>query len=283
MLTRLGLFVAALLLLPLLARLLAGAPPDWSALAPTPPAPLAWTLMVAVILPVLTDWRGPRLLGVQRGYYLALAVAGALLGWLLAYLNLFAESWLIPAGHDVIGGLLQTLLYALLVPAVVVLRAALGRSAALLKLLAGWPALRLTSRTTLTLTLLTLALLGLTVGSVWPGSGLLWPAPLLLLAGLQGLWHESSIFDGLAQGDWGRVLTAALAGLIVGNLLTFVFVLGGGHLIVQVPPGFAQFGFVLFGLLCLQLSDVIAEAWRGKTRAELFPRKPFPISVVAKK
>lgn len=203
MLTRLGLFVAALLLLPLLARLLAGAPPDWSALAPMPSAPLAWTLMVAVILPALADWRGPRLLGVQRGYYLALAVAGALLG--------------------------------------------------------------------------------LTVGSVWPGSGLLWPAPLLLLAGLQGLWHESSIFDGLAQGGWGRVLTAALAGLIVGNLLTFAFVLGGGHLIVQVPPVFAQFGFVLFGLLCLQLSDVIAEAWRGKTRAELFPRKPFPISVVAKK
>jgi len=288
MLSRLGLFVAAVLLLPLLARLLADALPDWLAAEPMPLAPLGWALVTAVLLLFLADWLlglrgGQRLLRLQRYYYLALAVASALLGWLLAYLNVFAESWLIPAGHDVTGSLLQTLLFALTAPAVLLLRAALGRSAPLLKVLAGWPAPRFASREFFTLALLALALLGLTVGSVWPGSGLLWTAPLLLLAGLQGLWHESSIFDGLARGDWGRLLTAALAGLIVGNLLTYAFALGGGHLILQVSFAYVQPGFALFGLLCLQLGDVIAEAWRGKTRAELFPKKPFPVSVVVKK
>ena len=171
MLSRLGFFVAAVLFLPLLARLLAEALPDWPAAETMPLAPLGWTLATAVLLLFLADWLpglrgGQRLLRQQRGYYLALAAASAPLGWLLAYLNVFAESWLIPASHNFTGGLLQTLLFALLAPAVLLLRAALGRSAPLLKLLAGWPAPRFASREFFTLALLTLALLGLTVGSV---------------------------------------------------------------------------------------------------------------------
>jgi len=46
----------------------------------------------------------------------------------------------------------------------------------------------------------------------------------------------------------------------------------------------AQAGFVVFGLLCLQLSDVLAENWRGKSRTALFKgKKKFPIPVVVKK
>ena len=291
MLTRMAVFVAILILLPLLARLLGDALPELTAFPVMPLQPLALALASALGLLWLADWRqgrhaGHSLLHLQRAYFLALAVSSALLGWLLAYLNLFAESWLVPHSHDFSSGLLQTLIFALLAPLVLLVRTAFLAQARWLKLLAGLSALHWLSRPAAAHALLTLALLGLTVGSVWPTSAfwLLWTAPLVLLVGLQLLWHESTVFDGVTQGDWGRVIGGAVSGLIVGNLLTLAFRLGGGTLIVQLPnAAFTQLGYALFGLLCLQLSDVIAEFWRGKTRAELFPKKPFPVSVVVKK
>ncbi len=290
MLTRLAVFVVALILLPVLANLLAGANPDWSAFPALPRAPLLLALASALCLLWLADtWQarrgGQRLLIMQRSYYLALALASALLGWLLAYLNLFAESWLIPSAHDFTSGLLQTLLYALLAPLVLLLRAAFLAEAGLLKKMSGLPALHFCSAHTAAHALLTLALIGLVAGSVWPAAfWLLWLAPLSLLVALQLLWHESTVFDGLTHGDWGRALGGAAAGLLVGNLLALVFTQGGGTLLVQLPhSAFSQLGYALFGLLCLQLGDVIAESWRGKSRGEVFRRKPFPVSVTVKK
>ncbi|MDP2760401.1 MAG: hypothetical protein Q8O64_08380 [Sideroxyarcus sp.] len=291
MLMRLALFFCSLIVLPLLARWLADALPEWATFPLVPLAPLSLTLFAAIILLWLADrWQARRgghsLLRLQRGYFLAVALASALLGWLLAWLNLFAESWLVPNSHDFTSSLLQTLLFALLAPLVLLLRTAFSAQAGLLKFLAGMPAMQWVTRHTAAHMLLLLALLGLTVGSVWSEYGfwLLWLAPLVLLVALQLLWHESTVFDGITHGDWGRVIGAALSGLVIGNLLSLTFRLGGGTLIVQLPnAGFSQLGYALFGLLCLQLGDVIAEFWRGKQRGEVFKRKPFPISVIVEK
>jgi hypothetical protein len=49
-------------------------------------------------------------------------------------------------------------------------------------------------------------------------------------------------------------------------------------------PLLAQLGYAQFGLLCLQLGDVIAENWRGKNSNELFKqKKKFPIPVIVRK
>jgi hypothetical protein len=140
---------------------------------------------------------------------------------------------------------------------------------------------------TLVFSLIPIAALGLLGGAVWPAQlfWLLWLAPLLLLVVLQLLWHESTIFSGLKSGDWGRVICAALAGIIVGNLAVISYQTSGGNLISNLPnPLLAQLGYAVFGLLCLQLGDVIAEQWRGVRRDNLFKKKKkFPISVVVKK
>ena len=126
---------------------------------------------------------------------------------------------------------------------------------------------------------------GLLGGAAWPELfWVMWLAPLLLLTVLQLMWQESTIFSGLKNGDWGRVICAALSGIMVANLAVMAYQVNGGILVINLHPLLAQPGYALFGLLCLQLGDVIAENWRGKQRGEMFrQKKKFPIPVVVRK
>jgi hypothetical protein len=298
--TRLCIFIFSLVLLPLAGLLLSGK--EWSELSTDTPAagtPAAAENIAAILLTtlmllgyvLLTNHTIKRRTGnspmnIQRNYFLWMAAASAMLGWLLAYLNLFTASWPTEQGNPAVQLLLYTPLFALLAPAVLSTRALLGAFPGLLKRLSRGISLPIPSGETLAFSLVPIAALGLLGGAVWPAQlfWLLWIAPLLLLVALQLLWHESTIFSGLKSGDWGRVICAALAGIIVGNFTVISYQMGGGNLISNLPnPLFAQFGYAVFGLLCLQLGDVVAENWRGKKRSNLFQqKKKFPIPVVVK-
>lgn len=284
---RLMIFVATLLLLPPAGFLLGGH--EWAELAAsetqdnlaatalTLAALLGYTLLAGMLVKLRT---GNNPLTTQRDYFLALAAAGAMLVWLLVYLNFYAASWSSMQKNSIWQIALDTLLFALPIPAVLLTRALLGSFRGLLKTLARGPSLPMPHGETTALVFASLAAFGLLGGAALQHAWLLWMSPLLLLLALQLLWHESTIFGALREGDWGRLICAALSGLIVGNLgVTFYEAVGGmaaDHLLS------AQFGYLLFGLLCLQLGDVVAENWRGKTRAQVFKKKPFPIPVVRK-
>ncbi|MBU1214557.1 MAG: hypothetical protein KKF58_04990 [Gammaproteobacteria bacterium] len=291
MMIRLALFALLILALPFAGHWLADNETAWaySELTSQSLMPILAALAAVLALLIAVEFGGNRqrsLLKLQRSYFLALSGAGAVNGWLLLYLNRYAESWLVPGMLDVTGMLALTLLFALLLPAVLGLRTLLASVPGILQRLARLPALPAPSGSHSVNVLAPLALLGLIGGAAWPDTlfWLLWASPLLLLVGLQLMWHERSIFAELATGDWGRVLCAVLSGLLVCNMAVLAFRLGGGTLIVQVPnAAFVQLGYALFGLLSLQLGDVIAEFWRGKTRGEVFKRKSFPIPVVTKK
>ncbi len=291
MMIRLALFAALILALPFAGHWLADNENAWAYGESTvqPLAPILTALAAVLALFLAVEFGGNRqrsLLKLQRKYLLALNGAGAACGWLLLYLNRYTESWLAPGALDITGMLALTLLFALLLPTVLGLRTLLASLPGMLQRLARLPALPALSGNHTVNLLAPFALLGLMGGAAWPDPlfWLLWASPLLLLVVLQLMWHERSIFAELANGDWGRVLCAALSGLLVCNIAVLAFRLGGGTLIVQLPSAFfAQLGYALFGLLCLQLGDVIAEFWRGKTRGEVFKRKSFPIPVVTKK
>ena len=285
--TRLMAFVAALLLLPPAGFLLGGH--EWAELAASETqdnlyataltllALLGYTLLAGILVRLRT---GNNPLKTQRDYFLAMAAAGAMLVWLLVYLNFYAASWSSLQKNTLWQIALDTLLFALPVPAVLVTRALLGSFRGLLRTLAHGPSLALPRSETAALACAALAAFGLLGGAALQHAWLLWMSPLLLLLALQLLWHESTIFDVLREGDWGRLVCAALSGLIVGNLGVAIYGAAGGMTENNLLS--AQSGYLLFGLLCLQLGDVIAEQWRGKTRAQVFKKKPFPIPVVKK-
>lgn len=291
MLSRLIAFTVVLLLLPPGALTIAGM--EWD--APAAVEGTAWlpallSMLAVIVFCILLDAlifrrTGHSLLRAQRGYLLWSSLAGALAGTLFAYLNLFAGTWSTPAGSPAQALLLAALCGLALLPAVLIARLWLAGLPGLVRMSArSFPFPALPSEPAAKLLLLA-ALTGLIGGTVWPGSlvWLFWPSPLLLLAALQLLWHESTIFSGLARGDWSRVLLGSLAGILVGGIALATYRLGGGVIHLGANTWQLIAGLALSGLLCLQIGDIVAEHWRGKKRAELVKRKPFPVPIVTKK
>jgi len=288
---RIAAFVAGLVLLPPLAISLSGQ--GWD--APAAVAGAVWlpalSGMVAVIvfgllLDTLTFHRaGHSLMRSQRGYLLWNGVAGAATCTLLAYLNLFAGAWFTPADSDAAALLLAALCGMALLPVVLITRLWLAGLPGLVRLSTRRFTLPALPAEAASMLILLAALAGLTAGTIWADrlGWLFCASPLLLLVALQMLWHESTVFSGLAQGDWSRVMLGAVSGIAVGGIALAVYRLSGGAIYLVANTAGLVAGLALFGLLCLQASDVVAENWRGKKRADVFKRKPFPIPIVTKK
>lgn len=290
MLNRLLTFVVAVLLLPPVALLIAGE--DW--FAPTPIEGTVWlptmfgviaVLAFGILLDTLTFHRTRHsLLRSQGSYLLWCGVAGAVTCTLLAYLNLFVGSWF-TAGADAQGLLLAALSGLALLPGILVTRLWLAGLPGLVKLSTRKFALPALPAEPAAMILLPAALIGLLGGTIWIDrlGWLFWLSPLLLLAALQLLWHESTIFSGLAQGDWSRVLLGAASGILVGGIALAIYRSSGGALYLTASTWQLLIALAQFGLLCLQVGDAVAEHWRGKPRGEVFKKKSFPIPVVSKK
>jgi hypothetical protein len=225
-------------------------------------------------------------------YFLALFPAGALLGWVIHWLNLYLQLWHYPDAPAALPfALLATLDYAVLLPALLSLRQWLGtlpgladwgRRALPLNLgdgqRAGWP-------------LIALAGLGLIGAGVWPDQiyPLSWVAPLVLALGLQGLGEGVGLWAGLNRGDWGRLLLTSLAALLLGLAAQAWNQWAGPYWVFDLPliggptplglPLIGWLGLIPLGLLGLWVADQVARPWRGKRRKQ-FPE--FPIKIVIK-
>ncbi|HEY6094000.1 MAG TPA: hypothetical protein VIU93_03510 [Gallionellaceae bacterium] len=292
MFLRLALFAAALLLLPPLSLLLADYEwPRAAMISGDVLLPLLFAVLAAAVLALLLDAHtfrrtGSSLLRKQRAYLLWCAASGALSALLLAWLNLFVSSWISPVLSLAEMVWLAAALGAILLPAVLIARLWLAGFAGLSRRLARMPALPVPAAEQSAAILLLFAIIGLLSGAVWPTTmfWLLWLAPLLLLVALQLLWHESTVFSGVKQGDWSRILLGSLAGILVCTLALAVYRLTGGALFIRHALLLRALAMACYGLLCLQLGDIIAERWRGKTMMQVFQsKKPFPVSVVTKK
>lgn len=288
---RIAAFIAGLVLLPPLAVSLAGQ--GWDAPAPVEGA--VWlpalsgivaVLVFGILLDTLTFHRtGHSLMRSQRGYLLWNGLAGTATCMLLAYLNLFAGAWFTPADPETAALLLAALCGTALLPAVLITRLWLAGLPGLVRLSTRRFALPALPAAAASMLLLLAALTGLTAGTIWIDrlGWLFWASPLLLLVALQLLWHESTIFSGLGQGDWSRVSLGAVSGIAVGGIALAVYRMSGGAIYLIADTGELTAGLALFGLLCLQVSDVVAENWRGRKRADIFKKKPFPIPIVTRK
>ncbi len=270
--TRLGIFIVALLLLPLAGLFLSGnAWHDFSAGTPPEDGSIPATLRTSIMLllyVLLVSHAIKRLSGnmdIQR--LVRTGIASALTGWLLSYLNLFVASWTVPQNHSiVIQVLLYTPLFALLAPAVLVTRELFSCFPGILKSLVFSFTLPEIRRETQLAILLAVTLFGLSGGAAQPAQlfWLFWMSPLALLMTLQLLWHENTLLSGAKSGDWGPVVCSALSGILIGNIAVITYQ-SNAYLQINLPNMMmAQAGLALFGLLCLQLTDVLGESDKSR-------------------
>ncbi len=284
---RLSIFAAVSTLLPLLALLLSGqtwAPPQPISGALATPAEISVILLIifSYLIDALNFRRnGTSLFRSQQNYVLWLSYAGATLGALFSFLNTFASLWISPL--DIYSELLVAALFGgLFLPAVLIIRVALSSIPNLLRSTTRLLPLPALPSEVAAWFFLATALGGLLGGVVWPDqlTWLFWLSPLFLLIALQFFWGEKTIFSALTQGDWSRVLLGSLAGVMVLGGTLLVFKLSGGALLITLPAPLFIFLLSAFGLLCLQLADLIAENGRGKKPTATLNKKPFPISIV---
>lgn len=235
--------------------------------------------------------RGATLAGRRPLYFLSLFALGALLWWLLEYLNRFAQIWYFSPGTSASGfeyALRSTLAFAPVPAAVMALQVWLG--GLLGPRLRRGRALAAAPDQAAALALVTLAAIGLMAGALWPPLfGLTWTSPVLLLSALQLLWGRETFFCGIFQGNWSRVAASAAAGVTIGVVVAAAIALFDGQWHMALPraqccellsvPLLGYAGFALLGILCMQLADGLAALLPGRARQEPPGRKPFPIPI----
>ncbi len=222
-------------------------------------------------------WRrgGTSLLVERPGAFAALFPASAVLWWVFEYLNRFVQNWSYHGVDDLTPWtyfLQATLPFSTVLPAVVGTQHLLITVPRLSSGLDQGPAVTISQPRRFAGTLLLLAGAGLLGLGVWPNVlfPLVWMAPLVILAALQGLAGQPTVFDSLGQGDWRRIWTAAVAALVCGafwelwnwrSLAHWTYAIpyvDRYHLFAMPLLGYA--GYLPFGLECLVVADMIVGA-----------------------
>lgn len=235
---------------------------------------------------------GSSLIRQRRGYFLSLFAASLILGWCYYWLNLYLGIWVYPAATETVPFVLgKSLAYAVLLPALLVLRQWLASYPRLLALTTRGrplPGAATPQEGWLLLGLGTVALLG---AALWPDW--LYPltllAPLLLAVGLGQLRGRATVLAGLGRGDWSRILLPAAAALLLGLLAQAANQLLGPAWSIRLPqlggpallglPLPAWLGVAALGLLGVWVADQLTEPWRRRPQQP--PHRPrFPVRVV---
>lgn len=227
-------------------------------------------------------------------YFAALFPASALLWWYFEFLNRFTGSWYYsgiepfgPASYH----LLASLAFTTVLPALLSTRQLLATHPRLVAHLnRGRPIPAPPGEVTVAL-LLIFGLASLIGLASWPRwlYPTVWLAPLALLTAWQLLLGRQTIFSAIRNGDWSRVVLAALAGLVCG---LFWELWNSGALVqwhYNLPavdryrlfemPLLGWAGYLPFGLLCVAAADLLATPWRNNPVQPAKP-KPFPVKIV---
>jgi hypothetical protein len=245
---------------------------DWFALFQAHTFCLPWIGYIMVINALSQKRSGACLLTIAGKRFIALVAGSAVFWWFFEYLNRFVQNWYYVGVADMGAPaytLFASLAFATVLPAVLSTQHWLLTFDLLGRGLQTSPLHRQIPRRSAGAGLLVVAGLGLALLGVWPDQlfALVWFAPLLILTGLQTILGRSTIFDPLADGDWRRLVSAALAALIcgffwelwnIGSLAHWQYSIAyvnRFHLFAMPVLGYG--GYLPFGLECWLVGSII--------------------------
>lgn len=230
----------------------------------------------------------------RPGYFLLLFPASAFFWWYFEYLNRFVQNWWYTGFYF---GPLRYTLYASMsfstvLPAVLSTREWIRGMDTFRSRFHGlrpipWSFPRIAGTALLAAAGFSLACIGLYPKTLFP---LVWISPLLVLTGLKQLTGQRHMFTEMAAGDWRPAVSAALAALVCGFFWEMWNIHSLAKWVYSIPyvqrfhifemPLLGYMGYLPFGLECIAVCDVIAEAGPRKKSPNLSilftPTQPPP-------
>jgi hypothetical protein len=221
-------------------------------------------------------------------YTSGLFAISAAFWWYFEYLNRFVQNWHYVGIGQLSGWqyfIYATLPFATVLPAVLGTREYLGTFPRLSCGLSNFIPVRVSRPRTWAGILFAASCLGLATIGRWPNLlyPLLWLSPLILIASLQCLRGQQTLFSDLAQGNWRNIVLLALAALVCGFFWELWNVHSQAKWIYTVPyvgrfklfemPILGYAGYLPFGLECAVVADFI---FASPTRKDQSPQPSPP-------
>ncbi|WP_174626566.1 hypothetical protein [Candidatus Methylobacter favarea] len=239
-----------------------------------------WLSYILVINALSYRRTGKCLLINHTQHYLALFLVSAILWWSFEYLNRFIENWYYIGTAD-LGPeryvIFATLPFSTVLPAVLGTAEWVNTFPQISADLNRFKPLNIPVSKGLAMALISAGALGLTALGMWPGSlfFLMWLVPILLIVGLQSLTEKPPLVSDIEAGDWRRIWTLAVAGLMCG----IFWEMWNSHSLAywkySVPyvqrfeifemPFLGYAGYLPFGIVCGLFADFILAPFPKKT------------------
>lgn len=224
-----------------------------------------WLGYIFVVNALTYRQTGQCMLVDRKGHLLTLGLLSSVFWWSFEYLNRFTQNWYyleISEFGDWQYSFLATVQFSVVLPAVLSTAELLATMPRLTAGLDNFIKLSDTPRLWFGGILLACGWFSFVILALWPKLlfGFVWLAPLLTLAGLQGLAGPKGLFAEMVTGDWRRPWLLALAGLTCGVFWEMWNVKSLAHWEYSVPyvQGFQIFempligyaGYIPFGIVC---------------------------------
>ena len=231
-----------------------------------------WLGYIACINALTMQRAGTCLLVRAPARFAALFPLSALFWWFFEYLNRFVANWRYTGIEDFDSleyTFFATLAFSTVLPAVVSTAEWLGTFPRLDTAFARWypvsiPRPRLAAAVVLTLTTLSLAVLGIFREFVFP---LVWISPVLVIISLQALGRRSTVLEPLARSDWRGVACFSAAALVCGFFWEMWNWRSLAHWEYSIPyvnrfrlfemPLLGYAGYLPFGIECAAIAALV--------------------------
>lgn len=215
-------------------------------------------------------------------FFLALFPVSSVFWWYFEYLNQFVHSWYYtgvdygPLSYSIHA----TISFCTVLPAVYTTRTFISHMKWFKHRFQDLPLVRMRGFMPFAASAgLLIGCAGLIGLALWPGKlfSMLWIAPLLIMTSMQQMAEKTSIFSGMATGDWRPALSAAMAALFCGFFWEMWNYFSMARWMYSIPyvyrfklfemPILGYMGYLPFGLTCIaiaELFEIRCQPNRGK-------------------
>ena len=245
---------------------------EWSSVLQPHTFPMIWFPLILVFNALQYKKTGGCLITARTRFFLTLFPLSALFWWFFEYLNRFVQNWTYSGTQY---GRWQyfwlaTLSFSTVLPAVLSVSDWLLSCSWVDKgfrrfITIKWQYTRTIALFVLAVSAISLFCIGIIPNFLFP---MMWVSPLLIIVSTQVLFGEAHVLQGIAEGDWRIVVSAALAALICGffwemwninSLSKWEYAIPFVHRFqIFEMPILGYSGYLPFGLECMAVSLFLA-------------------------